>query len=758
MDVLHYDLHLLYQPDGTSKILGTANIRFEVTRPCSQITLDLICDSAQVDSLSIATNAVWNAVECNAIYERSEARLTVLIPNSTPGTYDLKMHYYTNGYVESYGWGGLHIKQGMVYNLGVAFSDYPHNYGRAWFPCRDNFYDKATYTINITSPDNYLHQCSGIKVTDRVADDNSRHTCWQLNHPTPTYLVSISMAPFHVIEREYEGIYGTYPATLGFTNHDSTQVYAAYDILEDVIPMYERCFGPYRWDRVGYIATEKGSMEHVNNIGLVSVCMADKAQVACQMTICHELAHAWFGNLVTCASQEDMWFNEGGASFCEELASEAAFGKRTSDSYYQNMLSEVLRTAHVSDDGYRSLSGMSQYYTYGTTTYKQGAMMWHSLRGYLGDSLFYACMNRLFNTMAFGNVSAEQVRDSLSLYSGIDLTGFFDFHVFNPGFVDYVLDEFHADGNQATVTLHQHLVGTDHYAHANRVPITFFSADHESYDCVMTFDDSVATQTFDLPFTAAYAVVDFYLQLSDACTADTTALRAKGLHNLTNSYCKINLSKDGNNPRAWLHIGHHYAHPGGQLSDGILRLSNRYWQVTGLIDWDNIAQARFLYNQGASSAAGASYIDQGFYDNRNTLDSLALVYRADVSQPWQVVSRKRSSGSSISSGYFATNLFPGQYALAVIDTNVAAIPQAVGSADATLNIYPNPSNGHEFTIDLGNHDKKFDITVYDQMGRKVLHKKGLMSGCRIDHDLPSGTYFAIIQNNFLSLHSQIIIQ
>lgn len=749
VDVLNYDLQINFTPDSNCKVQGLANIRFVRTKPCTQVTFDLICDSVGLSWLDA------QSVACQ--YERNEVRLTVPMPQfSVPDTHELQVRYYTNGYVESYGFGGLHVSQGICYNLGAAFSDYPHCYGRSFYPCRDNFYDKATYTYTITSPSRYLHQCGGIKQSDVLNDDDTRTTVWTLNHPIPTYLSSVSMAKFHVIEREYQGLYGTYPATLSYTNHDSASVYEAYDILEDVIPMYERRFGPYRWGRVGYIATEKGSMEHTNNIALVSVCMADKGQPACQMTICHELAHSWFGNLITCATQEDMWFNEGGASFCEEVATEAAFGKRAADKYYQEMLSEVLRTAHVVDNGYRSLSGMSQYYTYGTTTYKQGAMMWHSLRGYMGDSLFYACMQRLFSNMAFGNVNAEQLRDSLSLYSGMNLNDFFDFHVLNPGFVDYGLERMEANGNQATITLRQRLVATDRYSRSNRVPVTFFSAEHQAFDCMMEFDDSVATQTFDLPFTASYAVVDLHHQLSDACTSDTTLLRAKGLREMPNSHCKISVPKDGSMQNAWLHVGHHYVQPGGQVADGIVRLSNRYWQVTGQIDWDNIAQGRFLYNQGANNSTKASYIDEGFYDKRATLDSLALVYRADPSQPWQLVSRKRTSSSGVSSGYFVTNLFPGQYALAVVDTSVVTVSAV--TPQNQLRVMPNPASGNQFKVDWGGTDEKMTLTMYDSMSRKVLEKRDVTSGSTITHQLHPGTYFILIQNNYVSLHSQIIIQ
>ncbi len=751
IDVLHYDLTLDMGKTVDKQLRATAEITFRLTRDCPSVTFDLICDSLSPVSV--------DGVETRGFaYDRDNELLTISAGGQAGDTHVVTIPYVSNGYVESYGFGGLHMDNNIYYNLGAAFSAYPHVYGRGWYPCRDNFYDKATYRYTVTTKPGWRAICSGLRASETFDDDGSSTSVWELDYPIPTYISSIAAADWHVIEREYEGLYGTYPAILGFTTHDSASVAATFDLLEEVVPMYERCLGPYRWERIGYVATTMGSMEHANNIGLVSQCMAT-TDTLCYTTICHELGHAWFGNLVTCAEEGDMWINEGGATFTEELAVEALWGKDAANDYYQDKLSTVLRSAHFDDAGWRSLSGMSQYYTYGTTTYQKGAMVWHSLRGYLGDSLFYDCMNRLFRNCAFGNLDAAQLRDSLMLYSGMDLTGFFDFHVYHPGFVDYAIERLEVEGNNATLTLRQLLRGTDHYASGNRVPVTFFSSDWQRSEQLMVFDDSVATQTFVLPFVAAFAVVDIDHQLSDACTDDTAQLSAKGLRHLNNSYCKIMVGKATNEPHAWVHVGHHFAHPTGEGQEGIMRLSNRYWKVSGNVPWEGNVTGRFLYNMGANGAAGAAFVDIDFYDRRATLDSLCLVYRADAQSAWQVVSRSRTTSSTATSGYFTTRLFPGEYALAVIDSNLLAIgemPQE--AAERTLRLYPNPSFANEFTIDLGQYDKKFDVVILDSAGRKVLQKSNLHSGDRLHHQLSAGTYIVLIKNNFLSLQSQIIVQ
>ena len=750
IDVLHYRLILDVGHTAYKQLQGVAEITFVKTRECGSVTFDLIADSIHPVMLDGVVTRGYS-------YDADNFLLRIYVGGRVGDTHIVSIPYYTSGHVESYGFGGMHMDNNIHYNLGAVFREYPHNYGRCFYPCRDNFYDKATYTYVVTSKPGWRSLCSGMLQSSTVNDDGSLTEEWQLSQPIPTYISSISSAPWNVIETSFLGENTSYPATLGYLSHDSANVVAHFDMLNSVVPMFERCFGPYRWERIGYISTPTGSMEHAQNIALVSVCMSSTGDASCDMTTCHELGHAWFGNLITCATAGDMWINEGGASFCEEVAREAIDNRRKADSYYQSKLNEVLRTTHFKDGGYYALSGMPEIHTYGSTTYDKGAMVWHSLRGIMGDSLFYSCMRRLFDRCAFGNIDAVALRDSLSLYSGIDLTGFFDFHVFTPGFVDYSVEHLAVEGNNATLTLRQLLRGTDHYAYGNRVPVTFFSHDLQQSDQWMFFDDSIATQTFALPFNASFVIVDYHHLLSDACTDGTVTLNKKGTVEVSNAFCKLYVSKTLEEGDNWVHVGHHFAHPTGDTLEGIIRLSDRYWEVNARYGSEDISM-RLLYNQGTNNSSGASNIDALFYENRATLDSLCVVYRPDAQHPWQVVSRKRTSSSTTSSGYFSAPFFPhGQYALAIIDSNLVSLPPEPGSQTPQLRIFPNPNHA-EFQVELGGYDKKFHLFVYDIKGNKVLEKSDLSDQCIIHHTLPAGTYIVLIKNNFLSLQSQIIIQ
>lgn len=742
VDVLHYSLQL--DLSNGKPFRGNALLTARLLRPCSEIGLDL---SGNVDSIKV-NNTLTSG---NNILHIPTGGIAV------GDTFTIAVAYRGSGHVESYGFGGFHFDNDMSYNLGAAFGEALHPIGHAVFPCRDNFHDKASYTIQMKTKAGWTAECSGMLQSRSVDSDGCEHTTWEIAQPVCTYIVGVSQANYRRIHDTVAG----YPLTIGYTTQDSATTRSVYALLDAVVPKFEECFGPYRWGRIGYIGTAMGSMEHVNNIALARPAMASVSQAG-QSTIAHELGHAWFGNLVTCQEEGDMWINEGGASFTSEVAREATHGRRASNATYQRDLDNVLRTTHHTDYSYLALHGMPHAYTYGSTTYDKGAMVWHSLRGYLGDSLFYASLRTLMERCAFGNIDAYRLRDSLSRYSGVDLTGFFDFHVFNPGFNNYNVSIGQGEGYQTTnnvsVAISQNSVGTTTLMRHNRVPVTFFGADgrrHKEWFAFAGTDTVIASHM--LPFTPAYCVLDLDCELSDAATVDSMRLFGTS-GTFPTDITFFALHAPSPEYITQYYIEHHYA-PAFDVDTmaGVLRPARRYWVVRGEHAVNNGVMGRFRFIRDGYMSSEYPYLDEGFYSNSASLDSMALLWRPAAGTAWQVVSAHHVGNRN--DGHFTVdNLRTGEYTLAVIDTNILAIgdtPSAPHSAAPTL--FPNPvHSGEPIAIDADT-DAPFSVTFVDAAGRTAWHRDSCRNGERLSPDLPAGTYTVKIENHSTKQQSKIII-
>lgn len=735
VDVLDYDIAL--DLSAAPPFRGDATLTVRKLRACSSMVVDNL---VAVDSVAVNGQKVANA------------DLAALpIANIAVGdTFTVRVWYYSYGYVESQGWGGFHFDSDMHYNLGVGFQTNPHVVGRTMFPCRDNFHDKASYTLRVKSKAGWTAECGGIKQSTSTDGDGCEHSVWRISQPTPTYLVSVSQANWQRVQDTIHSLYGDYPATYGYLYPTETQVRNAFADLDTVVPMFERCFGPYRWGRIGYIATEKGSMEHVNNIALARQALTPTAATEefARTTIVHELGHAWFGNLVTCATEGDMWINEGGASFTSEVGMEAARGREWSDDYYQRNLESVLRTTHVTDVVYRALHGMSHNYTYGSTTYDKGWMVWHSLRGYLGDSLFYASIRQLMDRCAFGNLDADGLRDSLSLYSGVDLTGFFNFHVFSPGFVNYHVSVSQGETpSNVRIAISQGNVGTANLAYANRVPLTFFSATGDTSKVWVCFAGSdTVVSSHQLPFTPAFWVLDYDKEISDAAINGEAHFTSAGTQSLPIAH--LTLAAQG---PADVYAEHHWGSP-EDMPNGVVRSAKRYWVVTGL--WNAPVQGKFRYVRTGVSSSSYKNLDRGFYSGTATIDSIYLFHRSHAGEAWRVVSHTRTG--SANEGYFVVDsLMAGEYALAVVDTQQLGIGESL-LPDFQMQLFPNPLNqGQPLTLKAPT-GQPFSVAIVDAEGRQVWRKEECRDGENVRPELPKGIYFVRIENNFISLQSKLI--
>ncbi|MBR3412666.1 MAG: T9SS type A sorting domain-containing protein [Bacteroidales bacterium] len=745
-DVLHYTICLDLGHHQPRHIQGWCEVTLRLLQPSTEVGLGLMAasiDSVLVNGVRVSDSAFG--------YDQSELRIP--IGNAAVGdTMRLKVHYGSYGWVGSDG--GFWCGDNLFYNLGEDRMVRPFSMGRSWFPCSDSVYDRATYTFHITVPPAWTAVCSGEQTGLTTHADSSRTFHFELSHPISTYQVGINAAPYQVYSFEAEGLYGRYPVQVACRNRSSSQIAQDFGSLNQTLQLYERFFGPYSWGDIRFSEGGPGAgMEHVNNICITF----DYYDI--QYLIDHEFAHQWFGNQVTCARLEDMWFNEGGATFADQLAS-INRGNMYSPRGYKK---QAIVLTPLDEGGYHPLCGMPNQYSFMHTTYYKGALVFHQLRLLLGDSIFFATMQTLLHRNAYSNLDSYQLRDSMSAYCGRDITDFYDFHIFGTGFASYGVDSLKTADGITHIWLSQRLWHASDYCRQANVPVTFFSAQGDTTTCMVYCDGRYSEGEFRLPFTPKFALVDYVGVSANANFSDR--LQLTSTQRLTDYYTQMTILPENINDTVNMYVGLQYGYPEEAQIPGVMRWDYRRWYING--DYDNNFKAKTGFCFGNTYPV----YDDEFYQGSATRDSLRLFYRKDASQPWKM--RKSATVEYYSSPLGGRTYYmqivgtplKGEFILAVVDTALLDIDdcdESVPAAQAPkLSVSPNPASS--FVKVAFNADKmpagEHRLTVMDATGKRVIELRPDSPTTSIQTKTwPSGIYFVTLTNPYGSTTKKIIIQ
>ncbi|PLX07708.1 MAG: hypothetical protein C0596_09765 [Marinilabiliales bacterium] len=326
----------------------------------------------------------------------------------------IDVYYHGNPVMDPSGWGGFYFMSGYAFNLGVGFEDVPHCYGRVWFPCNDDFVYKAVYLFKITTQIEHKAVCGGelINTLINYTEETITYT-WVINHEIPTYLASIAVGSYELQSHIYEGIEEDIPVEFYIYPGDSARTAESFINIDSVLSIYEHKFGPYAWNRVVYVEVpfSSGAMEHVTNIAMGRAFIDGTLDY--EDLFYHELAHMWFGDQITCSSAEDMWINEGWATFCETVYIQYLYGDQEAKAYRRASHEPVIRYYPIQDGGFHALYPMDQSLTYSRTVYEKGASVAHALRGYLGDDLFFTAITQFLQDKSYTSISSYDMRDYL---------------------------------------------------------------------------------------------------------------------------------------------------------------------------------------------------------------------------------------------------------------------------------------------------------------------------------------------------------
>lgn len=625
-------------------------------------------------------------------YNDTTIRIALFTALNTGDSTTIKIFYNGHPQQDASGWGGFYFSSGAAFNMGVGFDAVPHNLGKVWYPCVDEFTDKATYEFYITTPSNKKAYCNGY-LNNQVANPNGTITWhWKLDNKIPTYLSSIAVGNYVSWTRNINGI----PVEVAATATDTTAVANTLQHLPTAMSAFTNAYGPYPFNKVGYslVGFGSGAMEHASNIHIGAAFMT--SGLGYETLWAHELSHMWWGDNVTCSTAEDMWLNEGFASFNEAYFTQAQYG----DSLYKNWIRtnhrKVLQFAHINDGGYLTMNNIPQNFTYGYHVYQKGADVVHTLRNYMGDSLFFEGCRDYHDNRAYGNASSTDLKNELTTSSGIDMTRFFDDWISTPGFPHFSIDSVaYLPGglDHYYVYTRQKTKGNNNHIYSMPVEITFSNGIQPDTTVTVIIDS--ATNVFHIPlgfYPGIWVALDRKEKISDAISDFERTITSTGSVTMPETNTQLNVQNAGNGTTR-IRTEHHWvaADPFKRSNLGVRLSDYHYWSVDGIWDSAFHAKCNFTYNGTISSTNG--YIDNTLITG--TEDSLKLFYRPNTAADWyEVTSITHNMGSATDkAGSFTVDtLKKGEYVLGYYDYTVGLqSPAEQKTKGKILSATPNPA-------------------------------------------------------------------
>jgi Peptidase family M1 domain/Secretion system C-terminal sorting domain/Peptidase M1 N-terminal domain len=687
LDITHYHIYFNV-PDIASQQI-TAHTILKLTTKVNGL------NTVRLDLLALTIDSIFVASVKNTTYSYDDS--TIIIPLSSTininDSIEIEVYYHGSPVTDPSGWGGYYFSgANYAYNLGVGFQDIPHNYGRVWFPCADNFTDRAFYDYYINCDTSKMAVCGGVLQSITQNGDSTHTVHWKMNQDIPTYIASMAVGDYTVVSDTIQLINGNTPIDIWVIPSLVSNVSGSFPNLDTILHIFENCFGPYLWDRVGYVGVpfNSGAMEHAMNIAYPNACI--NGSNTYQSLYAHELSHHWFGDLVTCISAEEMWINEGWASYTEALVEQVLNGENSYKNEIRLMHSPSVRYAHIEDGGFFALNNVPINNTYGTTSYDKGASIVHTLRYYMGDSLFFAGVKDFLNNFKFQEMSSAELRDQLTTSSGINMAEFFNTWVFTPGYPHFSIDSLTIISGplpeyQTRVYMQQRQRGRNFYGNENIVEITFMDENWNSWSDTLKISGQYGYKDFLVPFNPSIAFCDYNEKICDATVDGYQIIKTTGTKSFSQTYCSaiINSVTDS----ALLRITHHWVTPdkANVPSSNIYRIhTSKFWKVEAINEQNINFSLKFIFNR---STATSGHLDTDFLTTSSSADSLVLLWREDNTKDWEIVNFYNIGSST--AGYLQTsNAKAGEYAFGIGEPNQSGYEE--NNHLEKLQIYPNPTN------------------------------------------------------------------
>jgi aminopeptidase N len=422
-DLQHLKLELSFDLPAR-KVLGTATLRM------APLAGDL--REAALDSAGLAIESVTVAGRPLA-FRTTDDKLYLTLDRQYPGgaPVDVVIRYHAQP------------KRGMFFVFPDKYhpdrpkqiwanGDTAGGNNRYWFPTYDFPNDRTTTEMLITVPAGWEAISNGKLVStreDKAAGTATFH--WLQDKPMSTYLVSLVAGEFEKSEESWK-----VPVTYYVPRGRSGNVARTFGRTVQMLDFFSASIAPYPWAKYAQalVDTFGGGMENTSATTETTGALLDARDFedrrnGTDSLIAHEMAHQWFGDLITCADWRHTWLNEGFATYFAALWEESAHGRDVYE--WKEMLAargivSGGRIPVVPRDGDDSNTAYS-------TIYNKGGWTLHMVRGQLGDALFWKAIQHYTKKFSYRVVTTSDFVEAIAEATGQDLEWLFDQYVYKGG-------------------------------------------------------------------------------------------------------------------------------------------------------------------------------------------------------------------------------------------------------------------------------------------------------------------------------------
>ena len=420
-DVQHADVSIRLDT-SSGRIQGQADIE--------AIALDSL-DSWSVDlDVVFPSEVLVDGEPANWTHEGGELRIDPDAVVQTGDTFVMSIAY--SGVTEPYDSPAATFMMGLQRSQDGFFALSEPDGTSSWMPVNDHPSDKATYRLTLSVPGPLVAAASGTLVETAQGDDGFITYTFEVRDPVAPYLLAFGVGDFKRVEEQS-------PGGVDIRNYFDVDIressLSIFDRQAEMIDFLAQRFGPYPFEVYGAMVLETTDVAVALETQTLSTFGTQILGLGEEVVI-HELAHQWFGDSVSLRKWDDIWLNEGFATYTQWLWIEETRGPefrdvRIAESY--DLISGRQFLTGTDSESVAAAQAYRQFPPAGSPTaddifnasvYLRGGLTLHALRLEVGDEDFFEIARTFQEQFAYGNADTDDFVATVASVTGRDLTGF----------------------------------------------------------------------------------------------------------------------------------------------------------------------------------------------------------------------------------------------------------------------------------------------------------------------------------------------